>query len=343
MKALIIGNTGFIGSFLTQKLIDKGYEITGLDVNSNDNYRDSFRFVQGSILNPDDIMKAATGTDVIINLAAKHQDFGVSEKEFFEVNVQGTRNILDCASRLGIKKFIFYSSVAVYGNHEIGVTEETPLNPVNPYGRSKLEAEKLIHDWAAQEPTREVVIIRPAVVFGPQNYANMYKLIDSIYKKRFFFVGQGDNIKSVAYVENLVDATIFLLESLKPGIAIYNYSDYHQMTISETVRTIAQYLPSGIPKIKIPLGPAVVAAGVFDLLGKVTGHNFPITSFRIKKFNMPTHFESSKIRESGFRQRIDLSAGFRKTVEWYLGRRAPVESKGAEEQPNSRQSTDSSE
>lgn len=324
MKILIIGNTGFIGSFLAQKLMDKGYEIAGLDVNSTDNKNNLFRFVRGSILNPEDIMKAATGVDAIINLAAKHHDFGVSEEEFFKVNVQGTRNILNCASRLGIKRFIFYSSVAVYGNYKVGVTEKMLPNPVNPYGRSKLEAEKLIQDWVVQDRTREVLIIRPSVVFGPENYANMYKLIDSIYKKRFFFVGRGNNIKTAAYVENLVDATVFLIERLKPGIDTYNYSDYPQMTSNQIVRIITQCLSCNIPKLKIPLRPAVIAASIFDLLGKITGCNFPITAFRIKKFNMPTHFESRKIRKLGFRQRIDLPEGYRRTAEWYLNKRTPA-------------------
>ncbi len=321
MKILITGSSGFIGTFLSRRLIKDGHEVVGLDIRPPKTNKDQSSFVLGDVLNPGDVAMAAKGVDAIMHLAAEHHDFGVAEEDFHKVNVEGTGNVLDCAGRLGIKKFIFYSSVAVYGNHEGGVTEDIPQDPVNPYGRSKLEAEKLLHIWTSQDRSREVAVIRPSVVFGPENYANMYKLIESIYKNRFFFVGKGDNIKTAAYVENLVDATLFLAERLKPGIDTYNYSDYPQMTISETTGTIAQCLSRDIPKIKIPLGLAVISAGIFDLLGKITGRNFPITAFRIKKFNMPTHFESRKIRELGFTQRIELPEGFRRTAEWYLSDR----------------------
>jgi len=318
MKTLVIGNTGFIGKCMTKKLINNGYDVVGMDVNTPDDKESSYRFIHGDILNPGDIMKAANGADAIINLAAKHHDFGISEQEFFAVNVQGTQNVLDCANRLGIKKLIFFSTVAVYGNQKGHSTEKTPPEPVSIYGKTKLKAEKLVHDWVAQDNSRQAAILRPAVVFGPDNYANMHKLIDSIYKKRFFFVGKGDNVKSVAYVENLVDAAIYLLEHLKPGIDVYNYSDYPQLSIKETVGVITECLSCDVPKLTLPLRPAIVMTSVFDLLGKLTGYNFPITAFRIRKFNTSTRFESEKIRSDGFKQKVDLSEGFNQMTGWYL-------------------------
>ncbi len=317
MKILIIGSEGFIGNFLSRKLRDKGYEVIGMDKHS-DKKQMPYRFVNGDILNPEDILFAAKDADAIIHLAAAHHDFGITEEEFFDVNVKGTQNILDCAHKLGIKKYIFYSSVAVYGNSTDCADENTASNPVNTYGKSKLEAENLIHKWAKENPKREAMILRPCVIFGPNNFANTYKLINSIYRKRFFFVGKGDNIKSVAYIENLVDATIFLLERLKPGIDVYNYSDYPQMTISQTVKTISKHLSCDIPKFRVPLTPAIMLTSIFDLLGKILSVNFPITAFRIKKFNMSTQFGSEKIRSAGFKQKISLSEGFRRMIEWYL-------------------------
>jgi len=256
--------------------------------------------------------------DAVINLAAKHHDFGVSEEEFYSVNVKGTANILSCLDKLGIKKFIFYSTVAVYGDVLDCSDENTVINPVSVYGRTKLEAEKLICEWTAQDATRQAVILRPTVVFGPGNFANMYNLINSIYRRRFLFAGRGNNIKSVAYVENLTEATYFLLERIQPGVNIYNYSDYPQMTIEEIVRLIAHNLSRDMPGFKLPLGFALAAAGIFDLLGKITKYNFPITAYRIKKFNTSTCHKSDKIRELGFRQPVDLPEGFARMTRWYL-------------------------
>ena len=265
-----------------------------------------------------DLEKTVKGVEAIVLLAAKHHDFGISKDEFFNVNVRGMENTLKCAAKAGVKKFILYSTVAVYGKAETSSTEDTLTAPVSDYGKSKLEAEGILREWVSQEPAREAVIIRPVVVFGPGNFANMYNLIDKIYRRRFIFAGKGQNIKSVAYVENLVEATVFLLERLKPGIEIYNYSDYPQMNTEEIVRNIAACLSCEIPKFRIPLGFAMAAAGIFDLLGKITGYNFPITANRIKKFNTPTVYMSDKIRKAGFNPPIGLSEGFRRMAEWYL-------------------------
>ena len=318
MKILVTGNAGFIGGFLNRKLIEQGYELAGLDINPADPREKLGHSIVGDILNYRDVLNAAQGVDVIINLAAKHHDFGISRSEFFSVNEQGTANILRCAAELGIKKFIFYSTVAVYGEQNIPSTEETSPSPVNDYGASKLAAEKVVYNWVKEDSSRQAVILRPTVVFGPYNYANMFNLINSIYKKRFLFVGKGENIKSVVYVGNLVDATIFLLENLKSGLEIYNYSDYPQMTSTRIAETIARYLSRNIPKVRIPLGLAISMGYVFDLLAKVTGYNFPITAKRMKKFNTDTHHKSDKIRELGFKPKIDLNDGFKRMVEWYM-------------------------
>ncbi|MCQ9208779.1 MAG: NAD-dependent epimerase/dehydratase family protein, partial [Omnitrophica bacterium] len=265
MKILIIGSNGFVGKFLSRKLIDSGYQVAEMDVCAPDN--NGRNFFLGDISSPEEIAKAARGVDAIINLAAKHHDFGVSPEEFFNVNVQGTQNILDCAAEMDIKQFIFYSTVAVYGNHKAYTTEASVTEPVSEYGKSKLAAETLINKWILEDSSRQAVILRPTVVFGQGNYANMYNLINSIYKKRFLFVGKGENIKSVAYVENLVDATIFLLERLRPGVEVYNYSDYPQLNIEQIVKTIARYIPCDLSNLRLPLRPTLAAASLFDLMG----------------------------------------------------------------------------
>lgn len=320
MKILVTGGSGFIGTFLVQKLLKEKHEIINLDIRKPDAEKLDYKFIQGDILNIQDVMVAAKGVDVIISLAAKHHDFGVSEEEFFAVNGQGAKNILDCATQLDIKRFIFYSTVAVYGNHDLPPNENTVTKPESIYGKSKLEGEKYINEWVSKDRNNQAIIIRPTVVFGPNNYANMYSLISSIYKRKFFFVGKGDNIKSIAYVENLVEATAFLLERMKPGVDIYNYVDYPQLTIKDTVNIISRCLSYDIPKLTIPLVPALVATSIFDVLGKITGYNFPITAYRIKKFSTETRFIADKIRKAGFRQQVTLEEGFRRMIEWYVSK-----------------------
>jgi len=319
MKILVIGNTGFIGDFLTKELISKGHTVIGLDIRPpSEEQKKLCKHITGDILNRNDVKEAAQGADMVIALAAKHHDFGVTRNEFFNVNVQGTEILLDCLSELNIKKLIFYSSVAVYGTQKEPTNENTTPRPDNDYGESKLAAEELIEQWVTENKSRCAIIIRPTVIFGPHNYANVYNLIDKIYRKNFIFVGDGKNIKSVAYVENLVDANIFLIDKFKPGIQIFNYSDEPQMTIDKTVEIIGSYMPHGIPKVKIPLVFAVAFGSIFDIVGNLIKHNFPITGARMKKFATSTHHKANKIRTLGFDQRIATKEGFRRMVKWYL-------------------------
>lgn len=319
MKILVIGSAGFIGRFLVKKLAGENHELVGLDVNPHPaEIHDISTCSAGDLCSRHDVSKAADGVDVIISLAAKHHDFGVSREEFFHVNETGTQILLDVASDKGVTKLIFYSTVAVYGTRVKPSTEDMEPRPDSDYGESKLAGEKLIYEWCAENSKRSVTIIRPTVIFGPHNYANVYNLIDMIYRKKFIFIGSGDNIKSVAYVENLVDATIFLLNKINPGVEVYNYSDEPQMTIKEIVDTIYRYMPHSIPKRKLPLWLATSFGSIFDLMAKITGQNYPITAARMKKFATTTHHKASKIRNLGFVQKVETKEGFRRMVDWYI-------------------------
>jgi nucleoside-diphosphate-sugar epimerase len=317
MNILITGNAGFIGGYLTRKLISLGHTVRGLDINPDNPQSKICECIVGDICDKETVMRAMKGMDIVINLAAKHHDFGISEKEYFDVNEGGTRNLAECAAQFNVKKFVFYSSVAVYGTQAAPPTEESVPNLPSPYGSSKLAGEKALENWAKEDSSREVLVIRPVVVFGPENYANMYSLIRQIMDKKFIFIGRGDNIKSIAYVENLIEATTFLLNRLKPGMEYCNYVDEPQMTIRQIVNTISRYGGVKIPNIHFPLSLAVVLASPFDILEKITGRLFRITAKRIKKFNTETHFKANKIRETGFKQPITLEEGLRRTVEWF--------------------------
>jgi GlcNAc-P-P-Und epimerase len=318
MKILVIGSEGFIGRFLTQDLLGLGHGVVGLDVRQAEDGRRSYPLVLGDILNETTVLKAAEGVDVVINLAAKHHDFGISREDFFLINETGTKKLLRCLTGLKIRKFIFFSSVAVYGDIPECSSEDKPLTPSNDYGESKLAAEELINAWAAEDSSRSVVVIRPTVVFGPYNYANMHRLIEMIYKRRFLFVGPGDNIKTVTYVENLVDATLFLLSRMKPGIDFYNYADYPHYTASKLVSFINRCLDRKDFSWHLPLKPILLVAGIIDWLGNITKINFPITAKRIAKINAVTWHGSEKIRSLGFVQKVSIEEGLKKMVDWYL-------------------------
>src|SRR6185312_359934 len=167
MRILVTGSSGFIGRFLIPELIAKGHEVAGLDVREGPEFGHGFRFIQGDIRDVGAVARSIKGSDLVINLAAEHKDFGVSDALYHDVNVEGTKTLLRCATESAVGKFVFFSSVAVYGSSPVPTHEKLGCSPESPYGRTKLLAEGAVEEWARMDGRRAVIIIRPTVVFGP--------------------------------------------------------------------------------------------------------------------------------------------------------------------------------
>lgn len=317
MNILVTGSSGFVARFLIPSLASAGHTVTGIDKEvGGSQFGSYFKFVHGNILDKVKVEQAIKDIDLIVHLAAEHQDFGVPKELYYEVNVKGMEILLEFARRYNVDRFIFYSSVAVYGNNVEPSHEEMKPEPLNPYGESKYLAEGCLRGWYEEDNNRQIVIIRPAVLFGPYNYANMYRLISAIARKRYFNVGDGKNIKSAGYVENVVAATLFLLGRMAPGVEIYNYADAPHLNSSELASIIADALHVNLSPLTIPRNLAMILATPLDVFAKLTKINLPITSDRIKKFTATTHHQAGKITETGFQAPYTLKEGLRKMVSW---------------------------
>jgi nucleoside-diphosphate-sugar epimerase len=317
MNILVTGSSGFIGRFLIPALAARGHAVVGIDKRLGPAFGDYFRFVHGNILDDDALDSAMPDVDLIINLAAEHKDFGVPEELYYQVNVDGTEKLLQHAARRHIRNFVFFSSVAVYGDSPEPTDETTAPAPDSPYGKSKLLAERRIEAWAAQAAERQGVIVRPTVIFGPYNYANMYRLIQSVAKRRYVGVGDGTNIKSIGYVENIAAAAQFLMERMQPGVEIYNFADSPHIPTKDLIASIANGLRVKVPSLRIPKPLALACALPLDVVAKATKKDLPLTAKRIAKFTNSTHHRAEKILRAGFAPPFSLEAGIQRTIAWY--------------------------
>jgi nucleoside-diphosphate-sugar epimerase len=204
----------------------------------------------------------------------------------------------------------------VYGNGH-GQSEEALPVPDSPYGTSKLNAEHLVLQWAGEGASRRAVIVRPTVVFGPGNRANIFRLIQYVCDGKFLWVGKGDAVKSIAYVENLVEATTFLLDRMGIGVEIYNYVDEPQLSTRDLVNLISRKAGVPPPRISIPLGLAIPAAGVLDVVGTILGRSFAVSAHRIRKFNTSTQYCGEKLFARGFNPPYTIEQGIERNVQWY--------------------------
>jgi nucleoside-diphosphate-sugar epimerase len=209
---------------------------------------------------------------------------------------------------------VFTSSAAVYGFQPHPVDETGPFNPFNAYGKTKLEAEGVYRVWAEEDRSRTLVIVRPTVVFGEGNRGNVYNLLRQIASGRFFMVGSGCNVKSLAYVGNIA---AFIAHSLSfpSGIHVFNYVDLPDMTTRELVSHVSRCMgrSDGIRSVPRPL--AMVAASVLDAVARATGRTFPISAVRIRKFCESTQFRAERALQSGFSPPFSLSEGLDRTIQ----------------------------
>lgn len=317
---LVTGGSGFIGRYFVRQLREQGHRVTILDLWEPDFDTMGARYIWGDVRDPAAVRRALPGVDRVLNLAAAHHDFGIDADTYFSVNETGSRVLLDACDEFGIREVAFYSTCAVYGAAQGPHDESAEPSPLTAYGASKLAGEKVHREWIARGMGRRVLVIRPTVTFGADNFANMFSLIRQIESGKFVTVGDGSNIKSLSYVENIVDATLFLwAKDDRAAFDVFNYTDTPDMTSQEIADTIRIALGRKPSKVRIPLGLACGLAAPFDLFIKLTGKNLPISSARIRKlFATQTKFEGVKVREAGYVAKVPLAEGIRRMVAWYL-------------------------
>ncbi len=314
-KICITGGSGFIASHFIAALPQ--CEINILDV-VPPKFTSHARYFKGDIRNLNDILPAMEGCDTIIHLAAMHHDFGIPDEAYFDTNVNGAKVIIEAAKLLNVNSIINFSSVAVYGNKgNPGPTDETTdPAPTNPYGFSKLEAEQLFTNWQEATPENKLIIVRSTVVFGANNLANVLNLIKAIDSGIYIQVGKGANIKSLAYVENIVAASIYAFELNKSGKLLFNYVDGPQLSSKSIAAMQAKMLGKKIP-ITLPMWFVLILAMPFDWLIWLTKKNLPISSKRVKKLSTQTFHNAELIKNLGFKAPYSIEYGMQQMINWY--------------------------
>lgn len=308
MKIAIIGGAGFVGTYLARLLREKNYLFSILDVSPSE----SVQFF--------DVTKCAAvdlaGYDRVINLAAVHRDDVTPFSKYHDVNVEGARRVCEAATASNVNQIIFTSSVAIYGFAPPNTGEEGEANYFNEYGKTKYLAEQIFFDWQREDPTcRSLVVVRPTVIFGEGNRGNVYNLLKQISLGRFVMLGNGENRKSMAYVENVAAFLEYSL-SFKSGLHIYNYIDKPDFDMNSLVSEVRRNL-FGKDNVGLRL-PALlgIAIGYFaDFVAKITRKTFPVSRIRVQKFMSTTQF-SSAVDETGFIPPVSLEEGLARTLRY---------------------------
>ena len=306
----IVGGAGFLGTKLSSILSIANVKHKTFDISFDES---SSNFIDVENI---DSLEKLKNSSVIINLAAVHRDDIKPISRYDDVNIGGAKNICSCASKYDINTIIFTSSVAIYGFAPKNTGEDGNPNYFNDYGRTKYQAELIYKKWQSENPKeRTLVIIRPTVIFGEGNRGNVYNLLNQIYRKRFVMIGKGDNVKSMAYVDNVASFIKYSLNK-NSGTYIYNYIDKPDLDMNSLVKLIRKNLfQKDNVGLRLPRFLGLIVGYFADLISFISRISLPISSIRVKKFLSNSMF-SSKISETDFEPPFNLTDGLINTIKY---------------------------
>jgi nucleoside-diphosphate-sugar epimerase len=310
LKLLITGGAGFIGSHLVERLVADGHEVAVLDdfsAGKDENLKqigfDSLKLVKADINDRSPLLSSMDGVETIVHLAAiVSVQRSITNPAFTtKVNVGGTLSVLECARKSGVKKVVFASSAAVYGDSKLlPIKEEFELSPISPYGASKLDAEKKILEFQ-KEFGLDATILRFFNVYGPRSYGGEYSGVIAKFAARLsrhegpVIFGDGQQTRDFVFVDDVVQALVLASEQNQTKLhSVFNVGSGSHVSI-EDLATLESRLVLG--KVLIP----------FEYRSAIDGdirHSYADIS-RIRK-------------ELGYEPKTNLEDGLKKYLSWLL-------------------------
>ena len=312
---LVTGANGFIGSNLSAELLKHGNYVRGA-LRKPELYggylKNYSEIVVGEINHNTEWSKALDSIDTVVHLAAvTHQSAQLNDKEYFaQVNVLATKQLLESAIKAKVDKFIFISSVKVYGEQDfsdIVLDESSPVGvDCDLYGSSKLEAEKLIKEIAKNYPI-EFVIIRVPLVYGAQvraNFKSLLQLLNTGVPLPFLGI---DNKKSMVSVDNLVDFVWCCISHPKASNQTFLVSDMDDLSLPRLVRVIRSEMKLSARLFYLP---RLLLSILFTFIGRKT---------QFRKLSSNLRISSNKAnRLLAWKPITSVESAMSKTVKAYL-------------------------
>ena len=322
---IIFGGSGFIGThlihLLKNEVVKKDDKIYDIDIVMPGEEGavpgivekiTGVEYVRFDIRKPIEFNFDSTNEDIIFNLAAVHRTPGHKDEEYFETNIRGAENVTAFAEEYGIQKILFTSSIAPYGADEALKKETTLPTPNTPYGISKLVAEKIHEKWVEKDSKRELIILRPGVVYGKGEHGNFTRLYWGIRKRYFFYTGRKDTIKASIYVKELVGFMKYLMvDHPESGSTIFNCTFEPAYRIDQICKAMMKATNMKRHIILVPSWMLITAA---KILGPLGGKKIGIHPSRVKKLMVSTNISGKKMAQTNYNFHYTLEGSIR---DWF--------------------------
>jgi nucleoside-diphosphate-sugar epimerase len=322
---VLFGGTGFIGTHIAQEWLRAGLakKIVLVDLlppRSEPYCADLQRalaegraeFVRWDVRQPIPA-SLLPKADLIFNLAAIHREPGHAAQEYFETNLLGAENVCAWASAVGCSRIVFTSSISPYGPSEELKSESSLPVPETPYGSSKLAAEKIHAGWQSASHCRRLLILRPGVVFGPGEGGNVTRLVRSVVKGYFVYMGNRQTRKAGGYVKELCRAIRFVLDHQDRsgnGFALLNFSMDPPATLESYVNAIRRVAGVRRNPMSVPRSLLLGMAYPIDTVARTFGIRQPISPVRVRKLFRSTSIDPAGLRQLGYLPHYTLEEAF---------------------------------
>ncbi|MBN1281282.1 MAG: NAD-dependent epimerase/dehydratase family protein [Candidatus Thermoplasmatota archaeon] len=321
MQALVTGGTGFIGSHLVDELIGQGYHVRVLrrrTSNTTGLNGKTIGCVVGDLTDKHSLLPACTNVDVVFHVAALPRDWG-PKRLFDEVNVYGTRNLLDACVDCKVPRVVLMSSAAVYGfpNTIQRITEEYPTHPTAKYGESKRQAEDLLWEYGKRH-TMMVTAVRSPLVTGPRDTMIAPFLINALTKGRLFYVGQGYQQISISDGRDVASCLRLAGETSAAQGRAYNVKSFDS-TPRQLLETLAEALHVPAPTKTRSYTTAYILASVAEGLWMLRGKpDPPLTRHKVKVLGHTRLLDITNAHhELHYTPRYSMQTTINDLVSWY--------------------------
>ncbi len=315
MRIMVTGSSGYLGRHMVEQALLAGHEVVGLDVKPSGLAREGFREMVADVTDRGAVAEAARGCDAVIHLAAALAQFEPDEKRMRRVNVEGTATALEAALKAGARRFVFMSSVEVYGVEvPVPCPEDFPFNPVCEYGRNKAECEGMC--WEYMEKGLEVVVFRPTTINGPgQNEPFLLDQMKAISRgKATLLPGGGRTRLQMVHVLDVAAAVLLALESERAQGEAMNLGSDDVPTLRELAAALYRHAGKKEKFISINATLARSAVRVLSRLGLS-----PLEPQHLEIALRDYVFDNSKAKEIlGWNPSRDDIEAAREAYDWYV-------------------------
>ena len=320
-RILVTGGTGFTGGHLVRRLISRGHEVIVLDNKQGIVFDEleqlGAQITIGSVTDKALVDKLTAGCDTVQHLAAAFREINVPKSLYWDVNVNGTRYMLEAAQKHGVKRFVYCSTCGVHGDVQNPPAPETaPITPADYYQYTKYEGEKVAHEFMKQG--MKITILRPAAIYGPEDPERWVMLFRRSTSGRFLMFGDGKATYHPLYIDNLTDALELAMTKEEAVGQTYLIADAEYYQLNDLVTEIGKAQGVDVNIVHLPFTPLWLVAAIVEAVCVPLKITPPIFRRRVDWFRQNRAFDIGKARrEMGYDPRIDLRTGLERTARWY--------------------------